>query len=69
MLINLHVAGKDVLVVGGGAAGERKVMKFLEDHANITVAGREFTFNLKRLGRDRKVKLFEVEVDSDSKTN
>lgn len=66
MLINLHVAGKDVLVVGGGAAGERKVMKFLEDHANITVAGREFTFNLKRLGRDRKVKLFEVEVDSDA---
>lgn len=52
------LTGRPVLVVGGGAVGERKVLDLLAAGAHVTVVSREFTPRLRELaaaGRIRAV--------------
>jgi len=65
MLVDLNLAGREVLVVGGGSVGERKVCKFLSEGCSIVVGSKDFTDSLKRLGEEGKVKLVEVDAGSD----
>jgi len=66
MLIDLKLAGKNILIVGGGKVGERKTKKFLEAGSTIFVVSKDFTSGLKQLSRKRKVKLVKVNVRSDA---
>jgi len=66
MLIDLKLAGKNILIVGGGKVGERKTKKFLETGSTIFVVSKDFTSSLKQLSRKRKVKLVRVDVRNDA---
>lgn len=61
----LNLAGKDVVIFGGGEVGERKAALFCK-HANVTVVSREFTPLLNRLSDEGKLKLISVK-DLDEK--
>jgi precorrin-2 dehydrogenase/sirohydrochlorin ferrochelatase len=66
LLIDLKVAGKTVLIVGGGNVGERKARKFLETNSKVTVVSKGFTDGLRQLGQRGKVKLIEVDIKAKS---
>lgn len=55
----LNLAGKEVLIFGGGQVGERKASLFC-GYANVTVVSREFTPLLNKLSLDGKIKLIQV---------
>jgi len=67
MLLDLRLIGRNILVIGGGAVGERKVRKFIAESANVTVASHKHTSGLKKLSRQGKVKLlsFDVKINGD----
>ncbi|MDA4118482.1 MAG: bifunctional precorrin-2 dehydrogenase/sirohydrochlorin ferrochelatase [Thaumarchaeota archaeon] len=54
MLIDLVVAGKETLIVGGGKEPEFKALKLLDGKAKITVVASGFTSGLRRLASSNK---------------
>jgi len=62
MLLDLRLAERNILVIGGGAIGERKARKFIAESANVTVASLKHTSGLKKLSRQGKVKLLSFDV-------
>jgi precorrin-2 dehydrogenase/sirohydrochlorin ferrochelatase len=54
--VNIDVAGKKCLVVGGGAVGERKVRSLLECGALVTLVSRSFTAGLEGLAGEGKIR-------------
>jgi precorrin-2 dehydrogenase/sirohydrochlorin ferrochelatase len=62
MLIEMKVANKQVIVVGGGQVGERKVQTLLRERAKITVASKDFTDYLSNLGKST-INLKKIEKD------
>ena len=63
MLIEMKVANKQVIVVGGGEVGERKVQAFLREGAKVTVASKDFTDYLSNLGKSNKINLKKIEKE------
>ncbi len=55
----LDLAGREVVIFGGGEVGERKASLFCE-HAEVTVVSREFTPRLNQLFEEGKIKLIKV---------
>lgn len=53
--VNIDVAGKKCLVVGGGAVGERKVRSLLECGALVKLVSKSFTAGLERLAGEGKI--------------
>lgn len=53
--VSLNIAGKNVLVVGGGRVGENKIKKLLKYGAKIKVIALEFTKNILRLADTGKL--------------
>jgi precorrin-2 dehydrogenase/sirohydrochlorin ferrochelatase len=66
MLIDLKLAGKTVLIFGGGNIGEKKARKFSQANSTVVVVSKNFTNDLKRLGQQEKLKLVEAEVEVNS---
>ncbi len=60
--IYVEFEGKNVLVIGGGGVGTFRAKKFLNAGANVKVLSLEFSEELKKLHRDRKVELIEGDV-------
>ncbi len=60
--IYVEFEGKNVLVIGGGGVGTFRAKKFLNAGANVKVLSLEFSEELKKLYRDRKVELIEGDV-------
>jgi precorrin-2 dehydrogenase/sirohydrochlorin ferrochelatase len=54
MLIDLVVAGKETLIVGGGKEPEFKALKLLDGKAKITIVASGFTSGLRRLASSNK---------------
>jgi precorrin-2 dehydrogenase/sirohydrochlorin ferrochelatase len=54
--VNIDVAGKKCLVVGGGAVGERKVRSLLDCGALVTLISKSFTAGLERLADEGKIR-------------
>ncbi|MEM0021960.1 MAG: bifunctional precorrin-2 dehydrogenase/sirohydrochlorin ferrochelatase [Archaeoglobaceae archaeon] len=59
----IEFRGKKVAVIGGGNVGTSRAKKFLEVGADVTVFSLEFSEELKKLGRDGKIKLVERKVE------
>lgn len=55
--IAVNLSGREVLVVGGGKVAERKIDTLLESKAKIKVVSPEFTENIERLAKLRKIVL------------
>jgi precorrin-2 dehydrogenase/sirohydrochlorin ferrochelatase len=55
----LDLAGKEVVIFGGGAVGERKASLF-SGFADITVISRDFTPALEKLFDERKINIIKV---------
>jgi precorrin-2 dehydrogenase / sirohydrochlorin ferrochelatase len=62
LFIDLKLAGKTVMVVGGGAEAYRKTQSFLDSGATIWVISREFSSNVEQLGDEKKVALLKTEI-------
>ncbi len=61
----LDMAGKEVVIFGGGAVGERKASLF-SGFADITVISRDFTPALEKLFEERKIKIIKVKDLTDN---
>ncbi len=55
----LDLAGKEVIIFGGGEVGERKASLFC-GHAEVTVVSRDFTPRLNQFSEEGKIKLVKV---------
>ena len=53
----MELENRSVLVIGGGAVAERKVLSLVETGARVTVIAPEATENLQRLADDRTIEL------------
>ncbi|HLN89181.1 MAG TPA: bifunctional precorrin-2 dehydrogenase/sirohydrochlorin ferrochelatase [Candidatus Binatia bacterium] len=62
MLIDLRLAGKTVIVVGGGAEAYRKTQSFVDSGATIWVISKEFSNGIQKLGEEEKVILMKTDV-------
>ncbi len=65
MLIEMKIANKQVIVVGGGEVGERKVQALLRENAKVTVASKDFTDYLSNLGKSNTINLKKIEKTSE----
>jgi precorrin-2 dehydrogenase/sirohydrochlorin ferrochelatase len=65
MLIEMKIANKQVIVVGGGKVGERKVQALLREGAKVTVASKDFTDYLSNLGKSNKINLQKIKKNSE----
>jgi len=65
MLIEMKIANKQIIVVGGGKVGERKVQALLREGAKVTVASKDFTDYLSNLGKSNKINLQKIEKNSE----
>jgi len=61
MLIEMKIANKQIIVIGGGKVGERKVQALLREGAKVTVASKDFTDYLSNLGKSKKINLKKIE--------
>jgi precorrin-2 dehydrogenase/sirohydrochlorin ferrochelatase len=59
--VNLNIAGKKVLVVGGGSVASRKVERLHEREADITVIAPEISEEIKKLADKKALKIVERE--------
>ena len=57
--VNLNIAGKKVLVVGGGSVASRKVERLNERGADITVIAPEISEEIKKLADKSAIKIIE----------
>ena len=64
MLIEMKIASKQIIVVGGGKVGERKVQTLLHEGAKVTVASKDFTDYLSNLSKSNKINLQKIEKTS-----
>ncbi len=62
LLIDLNLAGKEVLIVGGGQVGERKAKNFLDEKSEVTIASKNFSQTIKQLSKDGKISLEEIDL-------
>lgn len=62
MLVDLKMAGKRVVVVGGGAESYRKTTNFLEAGASIIVVSKSFSPKIEQLAQKGKINLLQTEV-------
>jgi precorrin-2 dehydrogenase/sirohydrochlorin ferrochelatase len=62
LFIDLKLAGKNVIVVGGGAEAYRKTQSFLDSGATIWVISRKFSNAIVRLGENKKVALLKTDI-------
>ncbi|MFQ6075811.1 MAG: bifunctional precorrin-2 dehydrogenase/sirohydrochlorin ferrochelatase [Candidatus Bathyarchaeia archaeon] len=66
MLIDLNLAGRTVLVVGGGSVGERKAVKFTESCSKVLVVSEDFTEGLEEMGRGGLTTLIRADIVNES---
>lgn len=60
MIIDLNVAGKQVIIVGGGTEGTRKVKSLLGQDCKITIISNRLNKYLKDQAKERKMELLKM---------
>lgn len=66
MIIDLNMQGKTAIVIGGGAVGERKARRLLEEGALVKVVSQSFTEGLERLGKEGRLQLIPAHLDAEA---
>lgn len=62
MIIDLNIRGKDVIVIGGGREGSRKVQALLGQGCNIIVISEKFDEYLENLAKDNRIKVVKMSI-------
>jgi len=62
LLVDLKLSGRNVAVVGGGKVSYKKVSKFVKEQPKIKVFSKSFSAGMRRLYREGKVELVNLEV-------
>jgi precorrin-2 dehydrogenase/sirohydrochlorin ferrochelatase len=65
--MDFKVDGKNIVVVGGGFEGGRKIKNFLDSTAEIIVVSSEFSEDMKTLAAQGKVKLYQTLINDAQK--
>jgi len=65
--IGLNIKGKNILIIGGGKIGERRLIKFLKFQANVTIISPQFTKKIEELAiNNTQINLIEENVTLNS---
>jgi len=64
MLLDLKIAGKYVVIIGGGLEGYRKTLDFLEAGAKILVVSKTFSSGIQRLMQSGKIRAQKETVEN-----
>lgn len=62
MIVDLNLAGKNVIVIGGGVEGIRKVRGLLGQNCNITVISERLNSYLEELSQEKKIKIVKMRI-------
>lgn len=60
--MDFKVDGKNVLIIGGGIEGYRKLQNFLDSSAELTVVSNDFSQNIKTLAAQGKIRLSHTHI-------
>ncbi|HEU5461914.1 MAG TPA: bifunctional precorrin-2 dehydrogenase/sirohydrochlorin ferrochelatase [Nitrososphaeraceae archaeon] len=64
MIVDLNLAGKNVIVIGGGVEGVRKVKGLLGQNCKITVISERLNSYLEELSQQRKIEVVKMKIKS-----
>ena len=62
MIVDLNLAGKNVIVIGGGVEGIRKVRGLLGQNCKITVISERLNSYLEELSQEKKIKMVKMKI-------
>jgi len=62
LIVDINVQGKNIVVIGGGVEGTRKVKALLGQGCNITVISNRFNKYLSRLEEEGKIKVIKMRL-------
>ncbi len=62
MIVDINIQGKNVVVIGGGVEGTRKVKALLGQGCNITVISNRFNKYLSSLAEEGKIKVVKMKL-------
>ncbi len=63
MLIDLYLKGREVVIFGGGNEAELKMVKALDDGAQITVLSKKFTSKMVQFAHEGKIRLVKYDLE------
>lgn len=66
MIVDLNLAGKNVIVIGGGVEGVRKVKGLLGQNCKITVISERLNSYLEELSQQKKIEVVKMKIQSAS---
>lgn len=66
MIVDLNLAGKHVIVIGGGVEGSRKVRGLLGQNCKITVISERLNSYLVELSNEKKIEIIKMKIKSDN---
>ena len=64
MIVDLNLAGKNVIVIGGGVEGIRKVRGLLGQNCKITVISERLNSYLEELSQQKKIKIVKMKINN-----
>jgi precorrin-2 dehydrogenase/sirohydrochlorin ferrochelatase len=64
LIVDLNLAGKNVIVIGGGVEGVRKVKGLLGQNCKITVISERLNSYLEELSQQRKIEVVKMKIKS-----
>ncbi|HEY6659342.1 MAG TPA: bifunctional precorrin-2 dehydrogenase/sirohydrochlorin ferrochelatase [Nitrososphaeraceae archaeon] len=62
MIVDLNLAGKNVIVIGGGVEGVRKVKGLLGQNCKITVISERLNSYLEELAQQKKIEIVKMKI-------
>jgi len=62
LIVDLNLAGKNVIVIGGGVEGIRKVRGLLGQNCKITVISERLNSYLEELSQEKKIKIVKMKI-------
>ncbi len=66
LIVDLNLAGKTVLLVGGGKEAELKIRNLVDECGKLIIVSRSFSQALRRLANQKKAQLYEADVSARS---
>ena len=64
MIVDLNLAGKNVIVIGGGVEGVRKVKGLLGQNCKITVISERLNSYLEELAQQKKIEIVKMKINN-----